>query len=980
MSEALRFPQGGRRALGYLKQRGSIGALLFVAILAVAGFLRMYKLGEVPPGLHYDEGANALLSSAIAKGESRPIFIEPYCAREVLFFYLAAGVMRLLGPTLFALRLTAALVATLTVAVTYQMTKEVALEEDWAAQWMALGSAALLATSFWHLTFSRYGFRAITQPFVQGLTLTCLWRGLRRRSGRWMALGGICFGLTGYTYPASRVFPLALVPVFGVLFAGDSRKRRKTAAHLGIFLLMALVIFAPLGIYFLKHPAYFSVRMSQLSPLQASSTSADLKGLFWRATLRVAAMFSFQGENYWRYNIPGKPIFPWAVSILFYLGIAHSLVRLVRARGALERGTHLMILMWLPIMQLPNLLAAESAPSSVRALGLIPLLFVLPAQGLSVILKALRRAVERLSPKATRLIGPGALILLLTLGGMATWRDYFRIWANCPLVYYYNEAELRAAARYLNELDTERMDIIMSAVHYRHPSVAFLAGAYSKIRWLIGRRVMVLPGKDGAATLYLFPHQAQPEEALLNGYFSLSQLVKESYGPDGEVDFAAYLLHPKELLPPSPQFPASTNLGNVLEFIGYDLGGAPVAGSILDLTLYWRVLKEAEIGDYSVFLRVLDQWGNEWGGEDFFTYPSEQWRSGEIILNRCHIPLSPLVPPGEYHFRMGVYSPSRGERLPKLDEAGRVAGTTIVLKPFKVARPSITPQVASIPVQNPRHEDLGPAITFLGYDLASQELQPGQILRLSLYWMARQRVAADYDLILQLRDERGETLLLWKGRPVHGTFPTVDWQAGLMLKDPYQLPIPRQLRDGSYVLETGLLDRATGLPLPNPEGVTTLPLETLQVQARARRFTIPPIPHPLKANLGGQVELLGYKLDSDAARPGGPLYLTLYWRALEEMETSYTVFTHLLDQRSIIWGQRDNPPLSGSYPTTLWVKGEVVSDQYEIPVRPDAPLGEYVIEIGMYVAETGQRLSALGEEGRVQGDRVLLGSVRIVGE
>jgi len=128
------------------------------------------------------------------------------------------------------------------------------------------------------------------------------------------------------------------------------------------------------------------------------------------------------------------------------------------------------------------------------------------------------------------------------------------------------------------------------------------------------------------------------------------------------------------------------------------------------------------------------------------------------------------------------------------------------------------------------------------------------------------------------------------------------------------------------------------------------------------------------------VEFLGYKLDSDVAKPGEHLYLTLYWRALEEMETSYTVFTHLLDPKSIIWGQKDNPPLSGSYPTTLWVKGEMVTDDYEIAVRPHTPPGEYVIEIGMYIAETGQRLSVLGEDGRIEGDRILLGSVRIVGE
>ena len=62
----------------------------------------------------------------------------------------------------------------------------------------------------------------------------------------------------------------------------------------------------------------------------------------------------------------------------------------------------------------------------------------------------------------------------------------------------------------------------------------------------------------------------------------------------------------------------------------------------------------------------------------------------------------------------------------------------------------------------------------------------------------------------------------------------------------------------------------------------------------------------------------------------------------------------------------------GTRPTTGWLPGEVIVDKYEIPVRPDAPPGEYVIEIGMYNAETMQRLRAFDEEGaRIPDDGIL---------
>ena len=95
------------------------------------------------------------------------------------------------------------------------------------------------------------------------------------------------------------------------------------------------------------------------------------------------------------------------------------------------------------------------------------------------------------------------------------------------------------------------------------------------------------------------------------------------------------------------------------------------------------------------------------------------------------------------------------------------------------------------------------------------------------------------------------------------------------------------------------------------------------------------------------------------------------------METSYTVFTHLLDGANQIRAQQDNPPVGGSYPTTMWLSGEVVTDEYALVVDADAPPGEHIIEIGLYVAETGQRLPVLDEAGQIIGDRILLSQVQV---
>jgi hypothetical protein len=126
------------------------------------------------------------------------------------------------------------------------------------------------------------------------------------------------------------------------------------------------------------------------------------------------------------------------------------------------------------------------------------------------------------------------------------------------------------------------------------------------------------------------------------------------------------------------------------------------------------------------------------------------------------------------------------------------------------------------------------------------------------------------------------------------------------------------------------------------------------------------------AELGGKVRLLSYHLDTSQVKTGGEVHLTLYWQALREMDESYTVFTQLIDEANRIWGQKDNPPASGTSPTLEWREDEVVEDSYVIPVQAEAPQGTYRLIVGMYDPQTMQRLPVSGKEGQAQGDSVLL--------
>jgi len=94
------------------------------------------------------------------------------------------------------------------------------------------------------------------------------------------------------------------------------------------------------------------------------------------------------------------------------------------------------------------------------------------------------------------------------------------------------------------------------------------------------------------------------------------------------------------------------------------------------------------------------------------------------------------------------------------------------------------------------------------------------------------------------------------------------------------------------------------------------------------------------------------------------------------MSVAYTVFVHLIDQEQRVWAQQDSQPVQGTHPTTGWLPGEFIVDEYVLRIPEDAPHGTYWIEVGLYHAASGQRLPGTDAHGnKLESDRILLGEV-----
>ena len=333
---------------------------------------------------------------------------------------------------------------------------------------------------------------------------------------------------------------------------------------------------------------------------------------------------------------------------------------------------------------------------------------------------------------------------------------------------------------------------------------------------------------------------------------------------------------------------------------------------------------------------------------------TDKWPDGLKARNYYFLKLPPGTPPVTHTLTVNVY----GEKgaLDLLSAEGVPVGISRALGSFRVEPADALPEGFSADTPMARvGVELAPGLMLEGYSIHPQPVRAGEALNVFLYWRAVSAPLPAYQPEVRVASPSGKLIGTQRGDPGYGLYPCNLWRQGEIVIDRRQVPISPEAESGAAEVRLSIA------------GQGSLSLQTVTVEKSERQFILPATQYPLDIQFGNLVRLKGFALETETVKRGKPLRLTLYWQAIHEapISVNYIVFTHLLGPQNQMLAQHDGPPASGRWPSTTWVKGQVITDIHELAFKDEAYQGEAILEVGLYHPQSLERLRTPEGEDRV---------------
>lgn len=478
--------------------------ILVIVILVIAAIVRLWAVTSVPPSPSLDEvsiGYNAYSLLHTGKDEYGyflPILLRAYDDwRPALYVYMVIPFIALFGLNSFAVRLPSIILSLGTIYLSYKVVAVIFGKTlSWSnknirSEWIAFGTAFLIAISPWNIYLSRLGHEVNIGLFFTVLCVYSFFSGILNNK-KMLLVSGVCFGLSFYTYQSEKVIIPILFTSLIILFRKDLKKNGKIALISGgIFLIIALPAIlstlSPQGMTRFRGTSVFSntsvlYEESAKNVLRAKRTGNKIEEIFYNR--RFVPIRTFMSQYLSHFNpswlfLGGEREnhkVPYMGLLYLFEGpfLITGLVSLLFI--SLKKRYKLFLYIWFLSSPLPASLTTD-APHAMRAFTFFPTMQAFEAIGFFTVFVILANNILRIS-----FISGFAATMLL--GIVSFLRGYFVIFPNSQADSF--QSALLSSMIYLNGVKNNYDSIIVSNQKNLYQSYMFYlyASKYDPLTYL----------------------------------------------------------------------------------------------------------------------------------------------------------------------------------------------------------------------------------------------------------------------------------------------------------------------------------------------------------------------------------------------------------------------------------------------------------------------------------------------------------------
>jgi 4-amino-4-deoxy-L-arabinose transferase-like glycosyltransferase len=346
--------------------------LLIGFFLTIVGvMLRLYKLESIPNVLTGDEASMGMHSLLFLQGKANNIFGIGWFSFPSLYYFVQAISIKFFGQTVFALRFLSAIIGGATIGVTYFVGKRLYNPT------VGLFASILLLGQHFYLHFSRLGLNNVFDSFWYVFIIFLLLKLINDPNRNLYLILGIALGLSQYFYISARL--LIVVAIIWLLLSKRiNNKNKPSNQNVFAMIITFLVVFLPLGMFFINHPGEFFAPYNRVKITsewlfnESQVLGISQMQVLIQLTVKNLKMFTLISPIHW-YS-PGTGLIRGLSIPFFYLGLVFI---------CFEKWSEkkILLLAWASVIIIPGIISLPRL-SSQRFIAIAPLLVIIIAVGI----------------------------------------------------------------------------------------------------------------------------------------------------------------------------------------------------------------------------------------------------------------------------------------------------------------------------------------------------------------------------------------------------------------------------------------------------------------------------------------------------------------------------------------------------------------------------------------------------------------------